>query len=131
MRDDRLIGDCEIKLSPIKAQGPPFLKHLFTAHCLIPCLTQYLYYCSIFAIVQKENHSSFAGILAILKSVNTQFLNLKTQKLKNSKTGKDFIFPFLSFPVFRFFRKGGEKIFLILSADAKFTGSVEVVAEGG
>jgi len=101
IRDDRIIVDTDIKLSPIKAQGPPFFEQLFTAHCLVSCPPQYLYYCVISTIFQKESHSSFASILAIFSIVNIQFLNPKTEKY--------FVSAFLIFSIFGFLKKGGGK----------------------
>jgi len=72
MRDDRIIVDTEIKLSPIKAQGPPFFKRLFTANCLISCLARYLHYCPIAYIARQEKYSLSAGILAVSIVFNTQ-----------------------------------------------------------
>jgi len=77
MRDDRVIGDTEIKLSPIKAQGPPFFEHLFTENYLLLCLPRYLYHYLLAYIARQEKYSLSAGTLALSIVFNTQ-LNLNT-----------------------------------------------------
>ena len=92
MRDDRIVTACNIKFSPVKAQGPPFFKYPFTASYLVSSLSQYLYYCAISIIVFKKRHSFFAGILAIFTTLHLQFLKLKITDITR-RYSRFFIFP--------------------------------------
>lgn len=109
--DDRIIGDCDIKISPIKAQGPPFLKYLFPAHFLA-FLPQYRYYCATSISIQKESYFLFPAIIGIFILAGKQFLNLKTKDRKNQLAEKGSAIVFLSLSVYWFSKKEVRRHFL-------------------
>lgn len=96
--DDRIIGDREIKISPIQAQGPPFIECLFPA-CFSVLLPQYVYSCANFIFIQKENYLSCVFILPVLALLGSQFFNQKIKERKNQKAEKDSAFMFLRLPI--------------------------------
>lgn len=126
MRDDRIIVDTEIKLSPIKAQGPPFTEHLFSASYLLSGPSRHLYCCAISIIVKKETYHFYNGILVPSASINLHFINLIPKNPKNQKTEEDLIFPF-----FRFLKKEVRRLFSIVGGNAYRNGSVKIMSGGG
>jgi|GEM_PF-1307610 len=96
--DDRIIGNCDIKISPIKAQGPPLLRYLFPA-CFLAFLPQYRYYCATSIFIQKESYLLFLNIIVIFILAGKQFLNLKTKDYKNQLAERGSAFVFLSLSV--------------------------------
>jgi len=109
--DDRIIGNCDIKISPIKAQGPPFLRYLFPAYFLA-FLPQYRYYCAISIFIQKESYFLLPAIIVIFILANKQFLNLKIKDWKNQLAKKDSVFVFFGLSVYWFSKKEVRKHFL-------------------